>query len=253
MHQKKVNVIFVNFYGLGALIGAPSISFYSDRTEKRKILMIMSFLLLAISSITIELFKKLYRLFLDRSGQRISCGVTLPLGLTSLIDVYLTYKLDFPISISYSGFKLGLLGGLVLGSIVYKSPSMPGLSYLMGGMALFNMIFRILVPGSNELNEIVAKSEAISSSSIDLESGPETSQSVANKKINFFSLLKEKRIIVLCLATIFAYGMTSSTELILPIVFAEKFNLSPDIIGKNFISFSVSSAVGSLTYWKIYG
>ncbi|OMJ25153.1 hypothetical protein AYI70_g1095 [Smittium culicis] len=108
------------------------------------------------------------------------------------------------------------------------------------------MIFRILVPDSNELNEILAKSEAVSSSPIDLESNPENSQPAANKKINFFSLLKEKQIIVLCLVTIFAYGMTSSIELVLPIVFAEKFDLSPDIIGYTFISFSVSSVIGSL-------
>ncbi|OMJ24495.1 putative MFS-type transporter [Smittium culicis] len=213
--------------------------------------MIIGFLILTVSSIPIGFSNKLYQLFLARLFQGISSGVTWSLGLAMLIDVYPSDKLDFPISISYSGFTLGVLGGPVLGGVVYKSGGMPGVAYLMGGMALFNMIFRILVPDSNELNEILAKSEAVSSSSIDLESNPENSQPAANKKINFFSLLKEKQIIVLCLVTIFAYGMTSSIELVLPIVFAEKFDLSPDIIGYTFISFSVSSVIGSLVTGRL--
>ncbi|PVZ99202.1 hypothetical protein BB558_004780 [Smittium angustum] len=156
----SVNGIFVAFYGLGVLIGSPTVSYFSDRTGKRRMPMIIGFFVLGFSSIAIGLSKELYQIFLARLGQGIASGITWSLGLAMLIDIYPPDKLDSPISLAYSGFTIGLLSGPFIGGVVYQHSGKMGISYLMMGIALINMIFRFFVPDSDELHErLVAKGQ----------------------------------------------------------------------------------------------
>ncbi|PVU84868.1 hypothetical protein BB559_007330 [Furculomyces boomerangus] len=111
----SINGLLIGFYGLGVLIGAPSISYLSDRSGKRRMLMIVGFVVLGISSLGIGLSKHVYQIFLARLGQGIASGVTWCLGLACLIDIYPSDKLDSPISMAYSGFTLGIMGGPFIG------------------------------------------------------------------------------------------------------------------------------------------
>ncbi|OMJ13256.1 putative MFS-type transporter [Smittium culicis] len=237
-----VNGFLVAFYGLGVLIGAPTISYYSDRNEVRRMPMVYGFILLAISSIGIGLSKKVYQLFIARLGQGIASGVTWSLGLGMLIDVYPSDKLDSPISIVYSSFTIGVLGGPFIGGIIYRYGGIMSVAYLMMGISILNLAFRILVPDTKELRAILAITDAeneqandtneaikskITEESISTndeksneqdmptcsnqeKSAPENQSNLPEANIGFFDLLKDARILVCCLVVILTYGVLGS-------------------------------------------
>ncbi|PVZ96487.1 hypothetical protein BB558_000493 [Smittium angustum] len=284
----RVNGLLLGFYGLGVLIGAPSISYLSDKSGKRKLYMILGFLLLGVSSLGIGLSKKVYQIFLARLATGIASGITWSLGLACLIDIYPPHKLDSPISMAYSGFTLGMMGGPFIGGIMYHHFGKMGISYLMFGISMLNMVFRVLVPDSQQLRLTLKESgkldpyKPIETQSVDLEytennieldlSNPNTTQNYEDKrecveekggveengdvvlespKISFFDLLKEPRIMAACVVTIIVCGGVSGLEVILPIYFSDKFGLNAEKIGYTFISLSMSSVIGGLIFGRV--
>ncbi|OMJ22068.1 putative MFS-type transporter [Smittium culicis] len=273
-----VNGFLIAFYGLGVLIGAPAVSYYSDKNEVRRMPMVYGFILLAISSMGIGLSKKVYQLFIARLGQGIASGITWSLGLGMLIDVYPSDKLDSPISIVYSSFTIGVLGGPFLGGVIYRYGGIMSVAYLMTAFSILNLVFRILVPDTKHLKVVLAIADAeneqtndsnevikskITEESISTndeksneqdmptcsnqeKSAPENQSNLPEANIGFFDLLKDARILVCCFVVVVTYGALGSLEVILPIVLDENFNLTSDKIGYTFIAFSIPSVIGGL-------
>ncbi|PVU87547.1 hypothetical protein BB559_005982 [Furculomyces boomerangus] len=278
----NANGFLVGCYGLGVLIGAPFISYLSDRSGKRKIYMFAGFLVLGVSSLGIGLSKQIYQIFLARFGQGIASGITRSLGLASLIDIYPPDKLDFSISMVYSGLTLGTVGGPFIGGIVYSYRGKMGISYAMIGFSLLNMVARILVPDSEQLRQSLEKSDQLDTNSKKeiksnclefTENNIETNVSdpvITNKnreekadtkirdntiqrdsKINFFDFFKEHQILAVCAVTIIAHGGTSSMGVILPIYLSDKFRMDSKKIGYTLIGPSVSGIIGGLIFGRL--
>ncbi|OLY85546.1 putative MFS-type transporter [Smittium mucronatum] len=273
-----INGLLIALYGLGVLIGAPTVSYYSDKKGVRRMPMIYGFILLAVSSISIGLSKKVYQLFLSRLGQGIASGITWSLGLGILIDIYPSDKLDQPISIVYSSFTIGVLGGPLIGGIVYRYGGIMAVAYLMLGVSVLNLILRILVPDTDVLKEKLGlnlpsaspspPSELSKLDESDLKESQylTTSENEQTTKVTttaadiddlppsdltFMDLLKDPRIMVCCLVVLLSYGMLGSLEVVLPLQFDVKFHLTSDKIGYTFIAFSVPSVFGGLIAGRI--
>ncbi|OMJ20278.1 putative MFS-type transporter [Smittium culicis] len=278
-----VNGLLIAFYGLGVLIGAPTVSYYSDKHEVRRMPMVYGFILLAVSSMGIGLSKKVYQLFIARLGQGIASGVTWSLGLAMLIDVYPSDKLDSPISIVYSCYTIGVLGGPFIGGVIYKYGGIMSIAYLITAISVLNLAFRILVPDTKELRAILAISDAENekannknevnksriseelistnkenSSEQDIPSDINREKTVSEDRsdlpeayLGFFDLIKDARILVCCFVVVLTYGVLGSLEVVLPIVFDESYKLTPDKIGYTFIAFSVPSVISGLIVGRL--
>ncbi|OLY83834.1 putative MFS-type transporter [Smittium mucronatum] len=271
-----INGLLIALYGLGVLIGAPTVSYYSDKKGIRRMPMIYGFILLAVSSISIGLSKKVYQLFLARLGQGIASGITWSLSLGMLIDIYPSDKLDKPISIVYSSFTIGVLGGPLIGGVIYRYGGIMGVAYLMLAISILNLIIRILVPDTDVLRKKYGLDQQTVGSFPELshldESNTKESECLdgsenrqtAEKHISdtdtnelpacdlsFLDLLKDIRIMVCCLVVLLSYGLLGSLEVVLPLVFDEKFYLTSDKIGYTFIAFSVPSVIGGLIAGRV--
>ncbi|PVU96262.1 hypothetical protein BB559_002425 [Furculomyces boomerangus] len=272
----SINGLLIGFYGLGVLIGAPSISYLSDRSGKRRMLMIVGFVVLGISSLGIGLSKHVYQIFLARLGQGIASGVTWCLGLACLIDIYPSDKLDSPISMAYSGFTLGIMGGPFIGETnptelkftennteinVSTSNNIKGHEDGRGVEEHVEGNDVIFQGNGVEGNGVVVEGKAVEESRVIVEGKSVEGNGViveengvvvqSNPKINFLDLLKEPRIMAACAVTTLVCGGLSALEVILPIYFSDKFSLNAEKIGYTFIAVSVPSIIGSLIFGRV--
>ncbi|PVU94788.1 hypothetical protein BB561_002250 [Smittium simulii] len=279
--SESLNGFFVALYGLGVLIGAPTSSYLSDKYKKRKLPMEIGFIILAVSSLGIGYSTNIAQAFISRAGQGVASGIIWSIGLACVIDIYTSDKLDAPISIVYSGFTMGALGGPILGGVVYKYFGRKGMGYFMFGASIAILVLRFFIPDSKDLRIILAldqqlKEQETNNTQPPLNPLPEdspndneinnvpspvittdnstdsekNSSAKKYKEITYLSMLKEARILLLCLIVVFTYGLTSSVEVVVPLEFDIK-GLAADKIGYTFLAFSVPSMIGGLIMGKI--
>ncbi|PVU85189.1 hypothetical protein BB560_007128, partial [Smittium megazygosporum] len=273
-----LNGLFVAIFGLGVLFGAPLASYVSDKYSNRKLPMVVGFVALAAGSLGIAYANSLAVLYISRGLQGIGSGVTFAVGLAAIIDIYPAEMLDTPISIAFTGSTIGGTSGPIIGGVVFKYYGQHGIGYLMFGAAILILIIRIVIPDSDQINASLAQEQNNPKTSIDLEDGlpsdeqgtdnliepttdaksalesPEFSsqrkEEQADKEITYWDMLKEIRIFLMCIVTIFVYGLVCSVEVVVPISFSEK-GLDSDKIGYSFIALTIGSAIGGLLMGKV--
>ncbi|KAJ1653275.1 hypothetical protein IWQ61_006573, partial [Dispira simplex] len=229
------NAILGSCYALGTLVGSIVAGRLSDILQRRQVLMCSGLTLMVISTLALGLCTTFWQMILARLPQGLASGVTWSLGFSMVADVYPKEELGMVMGVITSANVVGQMAGPSLGGLLYYAGGQYCPFAFGAGLALVDLIFRVLVGETIHWREVNrSPAQGIS---------PDEPK---GDVVPVCSLLGNWKVVVSCTSTVGMSALMAVIDTLLPIHLEERFpNMNTAIVGVIFTALFLPMAIVS--------
>ncbi|KAK5989068.1 putative MFS-type transporter C18.02 [Cladobotryum mycophilum] len=145
-HQVQIWVsISLAAYAGAILVGSPFCGYMADRTQNRKIPLLIGVVILVLSTLLLCLSHNIPMLLIGRIFQGLSTSVTWPVGLTLMIDTVGPERAGEAAGYVGMAYSVGLLVGPLLGGVVFSKGGYYAVFGMSFGFLAVDALLRLLI------------------------------------------------------------------------------------------------------------
>ncbi|KAG0041866.1 hypothetical protein BGZ83_001205 [Gryganskiella cystojenkinii] len=276
--KSTANGALIACYAIGLLISSPVAGIISDKMANRRVPMVVGLVCLLLSTVLfMEAMKHFWLLLIARFAAGLAGGTMMTLGFALLSDTYPANQLGQEMGKVMIGQTLGLMVGPPLGGLLEEHIGVKAPYVFCIILIAIDLTARLLIieprsakilaireyqkkrekelahQGSDvqqQLQQQQLQQQHQEQLEVNLKSklAPPATETIA-KMTTMRGLLTKKRLITALVVSFVQAFLIAALEPVLPLVLADRFNLSKTQIGVIFLAISIPSFVSPIAGW----